>query len=93
MRKALSYLHKSTMPRLVKIKENIKVLFTFFSKKIPIISATITGYVNKIVQAIPASISLNPSNKSREESENKIPRKITAKLPLFNFKRSFLYKF
>ena len=49
-------LYKSTTPIDVKRIENITVPVTFSLKNNAIITATSTGYMNSIVQAIPASI-------------------------------------
>ena len=49
-------LYKSIIPIEVKMIAVMTVLVIFSLKKIAIITATITGYMNKIVQAIPASM-------------------------------------
>ena len=62
--------YKRTIPTDVRRIAFIVVFVIFSLKNIPIIIATSTGYINRIVQAIPASIYLKASNKVRDEKEN-----------------------
>ena len=54
--------------------EAITVLVIFSLKNIAMIIATKTGYINKIVHAIPASMYLNASKSVYDDSEKNSPR-------------------
>ena len=74
--------------------EKITVLVIFSLKKPHIIIATRSGYIKRIVQAIPASIYLKASKSVSDDSEKNIPRiNIGRNSFLVNLRDDFLTNF
>ena len=82
------------MPPKVKTIANITDIVSFSLKNKLIIIATITGYINRIVHAIPESIYLNAENKVKDESEKFNPKNKNENISDFEtFNDNFLKNF